>query len=319
MTKHAPKEPRDRVRGVIAFGPRSALLRFAGIGLAVLASLEVAAAEDRRGSDSSTGMAVTVERAHRECFADTVRVAGTLVPREESVARPDTDGLRITQVLVDDGDVVTEGQVLARLARPEGQPGQGPSTATVQAPAAGTVIGSTAEVGAIASMSAPPLFRIVVGREIELQADVALVRVAKLQAGQSARVEVAGVGDVIGRVRFIARQADPAAQSTKVRIFLGKDERLRVGTFADAIVDVDRICAPTISLSAVLYGPQGPIVQVVRNNRIETRPVPVGLISADKVQIREGLNEGDLVVARAGSFLREGDEVRPVLPADAKN
>ena len=48
------------------------------------------------------------ERAHRECFADNVRVAGTLVAREESFARPDADGQRITQVLVEDGDVVLE-------------------------------------------------------------------------------------------------------------------------------------------------------------------------------------------------------------------
>lgn len=276
----------------------------------------IAKAEDKAGSSSA--MAVTVERAHQECFADTVRVAGTLVPREESLARPDMDGLRITQVSVEDGDAVKQGQVLARLARPEGQPGQGPATATVQAPSAGIVIGSTAQVGAIASLSGPPLFRIVVDGEVELQADVPMVRVDKLKPGQKARVEIAGLGEVPGTLRFIAPDVDMAAQATRVRIFLGHDDQLRVGTFAAAIVDIGTICAPTISLSAVLYGPQGPLVQVVRNNRIETRPVPVGLISADKVQIREGLNEGDLVVVRAGSFLREGDEVRPVLPKDSK-
>ncbi len=276
----------------------------------------VAKAEEKAGPSSA--MAVTVERAHQECFADTVRVAGTLVPREESFARPDMDGLRITQVLIEDGDAVKQGQVLARLARPEGQPGQGPATATVQAPSAGIAIGSTAQVGAIASLSGPPLFRIVVDGEVELQADVPMVRVDKLKPGQKARVEIAGLGEVPGTLRFIAPDVDMAAQATRVRIFLGRDEQLRVGTFAAAIVDVGTICAPTISLSAVLYGPQGPLVQVVRNNRIETRPVPVGLISADKVQIREGLNEGDLVVVRAGSFLREGDEVRPVLPGNDK-
>src|SRR6201997_5821567 len=121
MTAHAPNQQRQFGRGGPAFG-RRALLWAAGfaIGLMVLGS---AGAQDRRSAGS--GMAVTVERAHRECFADTVRVAGTLVAREESFARPDQDGQRITQVLVEDGDVVTEGQALARLARPEGQPGQG--------------------------------------------------------------------------------------------------------------------------------------------------------------------------------------------------
>jgi multidrug efflux pump subunit AcrA (membrane-fusion protein) len=65
-------------------------------------------------------------------------------------------------------------------------------------------------------------------------------------------------------------------------------------------------------LSAVLYGPEGAVVQVVRDDRIETRRVRVGLLSGGKAEIREGLSEGDQVVARAGTFLREGDRVRPM-------
>jgi hypothetical protein len=39
-------------------------------------------------------------------------------------------------------------------------------------------------------------------------------------------------------------------------------------------------------------------------------------MSGGQVEIREGLSEGDIVVARAGSLLREGDPVRP-MPASA--
>jgi HlyD family secretion protein len=53
-------------------------------------------------------------------------------------------------------------------------------------------------------------------------------------------------------------------------------------------------------------------VQVVRRHRIETRRVEVGLMSGGQVEIREGLNDGDIIVARAGALLREGDPVRPV-------
>jgi hypothetical protein len=35
-------------------------------------------------------------------------------------------------------------------------------------------------------------------------------------------------------------------------------------------------------------------------------------MSAGQVEIREGLQEGDIVVARAGALLREGDPVRAV-------
>ena len=36
-------------------------------------------------------------------------------------------------------------------------------------------------------------------------------------------------------------------------------------------------------------------------------------MSGGQVEIRDGLNEGDVVVARAGALLREGDPVRPVM------
>ena len=54
------------------------------------------------------------------------------------------------------------------------------------------------------------------------------------------------------------------------------------------------------------------MVQVVRRARVETKRVEVGLMSGGQVEIRDGLVEGDIVVARAGALLREGDPVRPV-------
>ena len=53
-------------------------------------------------------------------------------------------------------------------------------------------------------------------------------------------------------------------------------------------------------------------MQTVRDGRIETRRVSVGLLAAGQAEIREGLSEGDMVVARAGAFVRDGDRVRPV-------
>ena len=59
-------------------------------------------------------------------------------------------------------------------------------------------------------------------------------------------------------------------------------------------------------------------MQVVRANRVETRRIKTGLAAGALVQVREGLSEGDLVVARSGTFLREGDAVRPVLVGSTK-
>lgn len=94
-----------------------------------------------------------------------------------------------------------------------------------------------------------------------------------------------------------------------MRISLPHNPLLRIGVFA-------RACDVAVPLSALLFGPEGPVVQMIRNDRIETRRVTIGVPAKNNVQIREGVTEGDLIVVRAGAFLREGDRVRPVVSGD---
>ena len=79
-----------------------------------------------------------------------------------------------------------------------------------------------------------------------------------------------------------------------------------------ALIKTGQSCGISVPLTAILYGTAGTVVQVVRRARVETKRVEVGLMSAGQVEIKEGIQEGDIVVARAGALLREGDPVRPV-------
>ena len=60
--------------------------------------------------------AVTVARAERAEIVQAASLTGTLVPREEILVSPQFDGVAITQILVEEGDSVVAGQVLARLS-----------------------------------------------------------------------------------------------------------------------------------------------------------------------------------------------------------
>jgi multidrug efflux pump subunit AcrA (membrane-fusion protein) len=51
-------------------------------------------------------------------------------------------------------------------------------------------------------------------------------------------------------------------------------------------------------------------VQVVSNNTIETRRVQLGLVSDNNVEIRDGISDGDTIVASAGTSLHDGDLVK---------
>jgi hypothetical protein len=113
-------------------------------------------------------------------------------------------------------------------------------------------------------------------------------------------------------VRAISPEVDPATQLAHIRIGFQTESVLHVGSFAKATILRGRSCGPSIPVTAVLYGAEGAVVQIVRNGRIQTQPVRVGLLAGENAEIREGLAVGDVVVKRAGTFLREGDAVRQV-------
>jgi len=289
-------------------------------GLALLAGVCFAVAPAASAEPDAPYMAeVLVVRAQQACFAATVRVTGFLVAREEAVVTLDAPGLRVTEVLVGEGDNVTEGQELVRLTRQDGnaKPGAAPQTITLKSPVNGVVMRSTALVGAMASaMPGEPLFRIAVDGEIELEAEVPSVHVPVLAAGQIARVEIESGQELSGSIRLVPAAIDQRTQLGRARLSLGKHPALRFAMFARATIDANRSCGLSVPRSAVQYRTEGASVQMVRDNVIETRRVQLGFHSDYDMEIRGGLSEGNLVVANAGSSLRDGDKVKPVL-ADA--
>jgi multidrug efflux pump subunit AcrA (membrane-fusion protein) len=292
-----------------------ALIKFVALlSLLLLAPTLSFGAKKPRPPAVPGGAPVTVSRAAKACFTDTLAMTGVLQPRSLVQVRPDQEGLQITQVKVEPGDSVTAGQALAQLARPEGQPA---AAATVTAPVAGTILHRTAIIGTTASARAQPLFEIIPKGELEVSAEVSAKDLARVAPGQKAKVKVIGAGEFPGSVRLVSPAVDPATQQGEVRVFVGADPALRTGAFARATVTLGESCGVAIPLSAILYGDEGAVVQVVRDDHIETRTVATGLASDGRVQIGKGLAEGDLVVLRAGAFLRDGDPVRPIPAGEA--
>jgi HlyD family secretion protein len=348
--------------------------------------------------------AVTVARVAPADFTATVLATGSLVAREEILVGPEVEGLRVTEVLADEGMPVKKGDVLARLVADtldaqvaQNDAGQARATAAIAqaksaivqaearlvearnaferakplkaaghmaesafdireqaartaeaqlaasrdglkvaeaekaqieaqrrelnwrrgrtevvAPADGIVSRRMARVGGYAAGAAEPMFRIVANGEVELDAEVTETRMAAVKVGQPARVEVAGVGEVAGTVRLVSPEVDKATRLGRVRIYLGDNPDLRVGAFARGTVETGASRGLAVPASAILYGPEGPSVQVVRDHRVETRRIKTGLTVGALAEVREGLREGELVVSRSGTFLRDGDAVRPL-------
>jgi RND family efflux transporter MFP subunit len=381
--------------------------------VAALAAISVstgAVAAQETASPSSLAPAVTVVRAADREIVERAVVTGTLVPRQEVLVAPEVEGLRITDVLVEEGDRVRQGEVLARLSPDLLETSLAQNTATlaradagiaqaqsqivqaeaaqveaakalertqalmktgnttevqleqrvsaaraaegrlaaardglriaqaekrtaeaqreeiqlklarteIRAPLPGIVSRKTARVGATASAAGDPLFRIIANGEIELEGEVTETQLARIHEGAPAQVTVEPGRTIEGKVRNIFPEVDRATRLGRVRISLPSDETLRIGAFARGEVELARRTGVAVPTASVIYGASGPVVQVVVDDKVQARRVRIGLSAEGYVQIENGVEAGDLVVARAGSFLRDGDIVRPVLPATAQ-
>jgi HlyD family secretion protein len=187
----------------------------------------------------------------------------------------------------------------------------------VKSPADGIVSRRNARIGALATAAGEPMFRIIQNGEIELDAEVVETELPRVKVGQKATVTVPGTGQANGTVRLVATEVDKTTRLGKVRIFLGEKPQFRIGSFARGTIETARSHGLAVETASVTFDPAGAFVQRVTGDKIEKRIIKTGLVSGDRVEVIEGLNEGDIVVARAGTFLRDGDAVRPITP-DAK-
>jgi HlyD family secretion protein len=187
------------------------------------------------------------------------------------------------------------------------------SKTEIRAPAPGLITRRTVRIGDLASATKSPMFVMARGGEIELEARVTQEKLARMKAGQKAVVTVAGAKRVEGKVRLISPEIDPATRLGSVRIYLGTEPDLRVGAFGRGTVIAATRSGLSLPLSAILFDTGKAYVQKVADGKVATAPVTLGLTTGDAIEITSGLAPGDVVVAKAGSFLRDGDPVRPVL------
>jgi multidrug efflux pump subunit AcrA (membrane-fusion protein) len=343
-------------------------------------------------------------------LTDRLVATGNLIARQEALVSAEIDGVRVVELLADDGDFVTAGQVLARLSRdtleaqlaqndaaiaraaaaiaqannqiPQAEAAleeaQSALTRTqalrqtgnatqeileqrtaaartadarlaasrsglavaqadkasaeaqrrelmvrlarteIRAPVAGVISRRTVKVGAMASLAGEPMFRIIANGEVEFEAEILETQLPRLAVGNAVTVTPAGGAAVEGRIRLLPAEVDTTTRLGKVRVSLPASPALRVGAFARAAVTVASRTGLAVPSPSVLFADNGrQRVQIVRDGKVEERIVRTGIIAEGWTEILEGVTAGEQVIAKAGAFLRDGDAVRPVVPASA--
>nr|WP_286198616.1 efflux RND transporter periplasmic adaptor subunit [Mesorhizobium sp. BR1-1-16] len=184
----------------------------------------------------------------------------------------------------------------------------------IKAPTDGIVLSRNARIGAIVSGAGEPLFRIAEDGAIEMEAQVPETALARIAVGQPVVIHSAGIDTVIaGTVRLVAPRIDSTSRLGHVRVALPADAKVNAGAFARGTVEIARHSGVVLPQSAIVTVDGKPTAQVVKNGRVETRALETGISGGGVVEIRSGVAKGEDVIVRAGTFVRDGDQVTPVM------
>jgi membrane fusion protein, copper/silver efflux system len=188
--------------------------------------------------------------------------------------------------------------------------------ATFVAPVGGVVIEKAALRGMHVA-AGQTLYKIADLSVVWIEADVYESEVPLIKIGNSAMVTVDAYPDTryAGRAVYIYPYVDEKTRTNKVRYeFANRDGRLKPGMFANVEIAVPSSMAVTLPIDAVLDSGTEQIVFIAKGDGyFEPRHVRIGRRFGDRVQIDEGVKDGEQVAAGATFFLDSESQLRPSL------
>ncbi|MGH8442727.1 MAG: efflux RND transporter periplasmic adaptor subunit [Nevskiaceae bacterium] len=182
----------------------------------------------------------------------------------------------------------------------------------IVAPTDGLIYERTATIGGLTNGS-EPLFRIAKDGKVEMEASVPEALVQRLKPAMPVTLKVAGESaPESGSVRLIMPLVDITSRATGVRIRFERERAAPVGAFCEASITVAKVGGWVVPGTALQQDAQGMYVwQVGPKNVAARKPVTVVMRTAGSAVVKESLG-GTPIVAKAGSFLKEGDLVAVV-------
>ena len=186
----------------------------------------------------------------------------------------------------------------------------------ISSPISGIVQARMADPGVVVQPGMG-IFKIGDYQRVRLRANVAQKDANRIQVGTPILARVPGVeeiGVVRGQITSIFPQTDMTTRTVTVEAVVDNpDQRLLSGQFVDMeIITEQRSRALSVPQKAIVDFNGEPAVWVANGDRAQRKPVTTGLTNQDRVEIRSGLEAGDVVITSGYSRLMEGSEVAVV-------
>jgi len=184
------------------------------------------------------------------------------------------------------------------------------SEVTVPAPTDGVVIARTVNPGQVVG-AGQELFTVTDLSTVWVIGDLYEKDFANVRVGSAAVITIPGAATTVlqGRVAYIDPRVDPVTRTTKVRVEVpNRSMELRLGMYVDLafqtgsgerVTLVPRDAVQSIGDRSVVYVPvEGD------DTRFTERPVKLGPVLGDSIQVLAGLKPGERVVTAGSFFLR---------------
>ena len=337
----------------------------------------VNAANDAPATTTKPALTVTVTRPEASELSLNLRATGNVAAWQETVIGAEVNGLRLTDVRVNVGDVVKRGQVLAgfaadsveaelavqraSIAEAEAALAEANANAAraktlettgamsaqqinqyttaaataearlaaaraaaqsvsirlrntrVLAPDGGVISARPATVGAVVQ-AGQELFRLIRNNRLEWRAEVTATELNKVKPAQIVTISTAAGDKVSGKVRIIAPTIDPQTRNALVYVDLPIGAAARAGMFATGDFALGQSSGLTVPQQAVVvrdgfsfvFSTQG---KESGQTTVKQIKVTTGRRVGERLEILDGIEKGQVIVAAGAGFLNEGDTV----------
>jgi len=191
------------------------------------------------------------------------------------------------------------------------------SYATIRAPFGGVITDQFAYQGEFATPGVK-LVNIADISQVIVKAPFSDTVAAHLKTGDPATVQPADLPgqELEGKVTLVSRSSDPANRTVEVWVNLTNvNGRLRAGSAAELIVATqsseDALVVPTSAVTLESSnGDEGTVMVVDAKSVAHERKVTIGIRTPEKMEIKDGLKEGETIVIEGNYALPDGAKVQ---------
>jgi len=259
---------------------------------------------------ADTAIPVQVELTRAAEIQKNLEYVGNVRAEEEALVYPKVSGKLIEKIKAE-GDAIQKGEVLLYVDRDE--VGLKFEKAPIESPMNGIVGEITVDIGE--HVTPQTVVGLVVKMDrMKIALDIPEVYSSKISLGQEVHLKFDAYPEEVfqGKITKISPIINLANRAFPIEILiLNPENKLKSGMFAKVEIIIEsRENAITVRKEVILGKEPNAYVYIVENNIAKLRNVKIGIRSADRVEISEGVQKGDLVVVLGQQRLYDGAQVR---------